>query len=65
MHILGMPVHWSSTLTFSESGDEVKVELLEHLSGQIESMNGHIAGVVFPYPLEKAGKPVLAEKFIC
>jgi CubicO group peptidase (beta-lactamase class C family) len=40
MYILGMPVHWSLTLTFSESGDVLTVELREHLSGQIDSVTG-------------------------
>ena len=43
MYSLGNPVHWSFTLTFSASGDEVEVKLLEHLSGQTETMTGTLA----------------------
>jgi CubicO group peptidase (beta-lactamase class C family) len=43
MYGLGMPVHWSYTLTFSDSGDTMKVDLLEHLSGQANTMTGTLA----------------------
>lgn len=40
MHLLGSPIHWTFTFTFSESGDEVQIKMLEHLSKQTEIMKG-------------------------